>query len=101
MAAQIRREPLDRLAARFGGTVLALCGNRPEQRDYWRWQLTGSEKVARCITALLPFLTTKREEAVVLLAICRMKVPHGRRLTDGELAGRLDAVEELRRLRAA
>lgn len=59
--AQMRKAPLDRLAAIFGGTVRIMRVNNKDQTIY-QWAVTGA-KVIPIIEAVLPYLCGKQDEA--------------------------------------
>jgi hypothetical protein len=66
-ASGYRREPLDMLVARFGGTLTrAYLPSRG--RHVYHWRCYQQDAVARALTDLIPFLTVKRGEAEMALA---------------------------------
>lgn len=68
-AAQVRtREPLDRLASMFGGTVRFQRGTAAS-RQRWGWSLSGGLRCRPALMALIPYLSAKRDEAETLLVL--------------------------------
>lgn len=70
-AAQIQREPLDRLVGVLGGKVYGPYSYRPEQQPYHTWSLGTFEKCQAAIAMLWPFLcSTKKAQAREALMQC-------------------------------
>jgi hypothetical protein len=75
-AAQIRKAPLERLVAVFGGTVRVMRVTDAGKVVY-QWSLTGP-KVIPVIEAVLPYLCGKQEEAQAVLDYARTVGRKGR-----------------------
>lgn len=67
---QLKREPLDKLAAMFGGNVRPMRLNK-QGYQIWQWNVTRAELVINCLEGVLPYLTSKRAEAEVVLAYAK------------------------------
>jgi len=70
-ASQRIRLPLDRLVAIFGGSV---C--KANTRELYLWTCT-TRGAARALEAMLPYLTVKRDQALVALGFQRRRKPGG------------------------
>lgn len=88
------REPLDELAALFGGTV------RRTSRGYFDWTVT-SKQAGFALRNMLPFLILKKRQAEVALAYQSAVQSHrgSTRLTEEERVFRLWCFQELRDLK--
>ena len=63
-AAQVQREPLDRLVSYFGGSLRTYRHkNRPQDQPYWYWHV-GSAKAASIMMTLYALMSPKRREAI-------------------------------------
>lgn len=77
-ASQVRRRaPLDELARILGGRVTN--SRRSKGGQVYRWALGGSERVARAVLLLAPYLRVKDAEAKVLLDLAQWFPTEGRR----------------------
>lgn len=66
IVAQTRREPLDKLASMFGGTVRD-AGRTLKGTKKWQWALSGKETLEPAIMLLLPYLVNKHDVAEAVL----------------------------------
>ena len=60
-----------RWLGQWGGTVTALPmrrGSKPHHKPQWAWRVTGHSNVRAVLTAVMPYLVTKRQTAVEALA---------------------------------
>jgi len=64
-------EPLYRLQAIFGGSVLPRSSPKRSKKKVYRW-LIYSHKCARCLEAILPFLSVKAEQTRLCLQLHRL-----------------------------
>jgi hypothetical protein len=95
-AAQVAtREPLDKLALLFGGSV----NRRSGQRVAWTWKLAGAKAVLPALAWLMAYLVVKREQAAIVLAasqtvrnrnvpVSELEVAFRQRLADDLVASR-------------
>lgn len=83
---QTHRDPLDRLHDLFGGSVNTRK-QTADRRTFWIWEPAGAKRTHAVLTATLPLLTIKREEALVVVLLCEriMGWRQGCRLTDEEI----------------
>ncbi len=63
-AAQVNREPLDRLKDVFGGNIYPRKRNPEIQRDWWGWELNGEDRVVAATAELLPYLSEDRKQRI-------------------------------------
>ena len=97
-APQVRREPLDRLAEMFGGSSRLRRSQRAGWRDLWVWEIGGARRVGPVLTALIPFLTVKREEAEIVMRFIERVGADGwsrRGLSEDEKVARQLLMDEL------
>lgn len=95
---QICREPLEKLLRLYGGSI----GLRPQRynsfgtisRPMWAWRLHGRKRLEPTLTLMLPFLTTKREQAELALDFCATFLS-GRAVTDDLTAYRTSLAERI------
>ena len=93
------RPALERVREVLG--VGAISSQANPNRPLWRWEVSGAAGVGAACAALLPYLVIKREQAVVMIALCERFTAGGRRLDDAELTERSRLADELRRLKVA
>lgn len=62
-AAQVQKEPLDRLRAIFGGRISFCESRKPKQRDSFVWQISGARARGVMMT-LYSLLSTCRQRAI-------------------------------------
>lgn len=67
-ASQVQREPLERLAALFGGTITAQPPGGPTRQPWFRWAITGTRARGVMMT-LFTFMSPKRR-CQMKLALC-------------------------------
>lgn len=60
----------------FGGKVSKLKRNNFSTKSCFQWQLTKKEDIVKFLEPLIPYLMEKKEQAEVMLAVCRL--PHAR-----------------------
>lgn len=82
------REPIDRLAVLFGGSVWLRGAQDGKRRGIWTWELNGAKRVRPALEAMLPYLLVKREQAEVMLAYVSEIGPGGKRLSEEQLETR-------------
>ena len=66
---------------------LAGCGyiyhvkvpKHPRERDTWRWSLHRAHEVLQILEQIYPFLIVKREQALLTMELCRLKIERGAR----------------------
>lgn len=68
--AQVSKEPLDHLQRLYGGTIYARPAKGKRQR-IWDLRIYGAQVMAM-LSAMLPYLTVKREEAALVLSEWKM-----------------------------
>lgn len=95
IAAQISREPLEELAAAWGGTVRAKPQHNPRHRDQFVWAIRGLE-ASWFLEDVLPHLRVKYDEARVALPCLFRTHRHGVGFTEAEVADRRAAIQTLR-----
>jgi hypothetical protein len=102
-AAQVRREPLERLVDLFGGHICEVKSRREGQRRYWRWSVGGARAVREVLAEVGPHLTTKEREAELLLELCGLIPRQGRVMVmePGVSERRHRIVQELKDVRRA
>ena len=59
----------------LGGSIRK-CKVPPNHKAAWEWSIVDRKSVARALGALLPFLTTKRQEAQAVLSFLRTRPTH-------------------------
>ncbi|NOV24164.1 hypothetical protein E5S69_11640 [Cupriavidus necator] len=64
-AAQVQREPLERLQAIFGGTVRLIdrANRKPTEQPHYRWDMYGSKAIAVMMTLWL-LMSPRRKEQI-------------------------------------
>lgn len=79
----------------FGGCVRLRKAAEGNHRDAWMWELNGARLVTGALRTVLPALSVKYDESLVVLELCdRLTAwPTGRLLTDEEIALR-NAISE-------
>lgn len=92
-AAQVKPEPLRKLAVLFGGTVRF----NPRQQGIYTWRVYG-RKAGVVLTAVLPYLVGKRRQAELCLELLSLQGGPGQRRSDAVYARALGIAEELRGL---
>lgn len=83
---QVDRRPLDILYGRYGGSLRMNTAHKPN--NLWAWTVSGTT-AARAIEEMLPYLITKKEQAILGLEFQARKSKRGRG------AGFQTTVEEL------
>lgn len=63
VAAQVQKEPLERLQAMFGGGIYGNRPKNPNSHYCWRWQTVGSRAVGICMT-LYSLMSTRRKDQI-------------------------------------
>lgn len=66
-AAQVNREPLERLLSLFGGNIYTKKRVRPREQQLYTWAVTGSR--ARGLMMTMYVLLSQRRRAQVLTAL--------------------------------
>ena len=85
------KRPLDRLWARWGGSI------GPDGKGLWRWRLGGWESVETFLQDLRPYLLVKADQADVILSFMEHERELGVSFVHGQ-AKRLDDQQSLRRV---
>lgn len=74
------REPLDRLHAKWGGSIFLDRSKKPNQQDKYQWTVA-AKKARPFLEAMLPHLIIKREVAETAIEMCAlMALPHKERV---------------------
>ena len=92
-------EPLARLKLSLGGSILVRKKRTKSGKLHWQWQITSAVMAKAAITALLPLLTRKREDALILLSFCENVSSKGVKPTYEQLREQLRCFSELKILR--
>jgi len=77
---------------------------KPPQRNTWSWKATGARQVSAVLRLCLPWLVTKREEALIALAFAemlRLSDDRFKTVTPQALAGRQALASAIRIVRKA
>lgn len=61
------KSPLDRLSELFGGRVVVARKAKGNRQTVYQWKTSGTAHTARVLKELLPWLTVKRQQALVAL----------------------------------
>lgn len=76
MIGMAEKEIIEMFSNRYGGSVL--IERIPNRKIIYRWKIVGdTERTARLIEELIPFLVAKKERAAVLLEYIRTKQSTG------------------------
>jgi hypothetical protein len=100
-ATQIRRQPLDRLCAMFGGAVHVQKVTKGGNTVY-QWQVHTAALIREMVPLLLPYLTIKKREAEIVLAYAQeMDTRRNRRqpYTEEQATARMILIDELKAIR--
>ena len=95
---QVDPRPLHRLADTFGGLVYPKSRQSGERRQMFMWRVTGLT-AADALSALLPYLLVKREQAELALQLrerITSYVQVGRKVDDAETEARLSLVAAIK-----
>lgn len=79
---------LELLRRAYGGYVKHYNETRPNQRDWFTWQLSGGKMAASFLTAIRPYSIIKAEEIDLALEFALRVTPKTSRLTDQEVSVR-------------
>jgi hypothetical protein len=87
---QTKRQPLDKLASLFGGSVRQRGEQGPRRRPFFAWELNGATGVLAALRIVRPFLVVKDAEADALALFCERITgwTTGLRLTADEVEAR-------------
>lgn len=55
---------LERLQSIFGGSVCKSSKTQEHYKDAWVWSINGSDKAARCMEAILPYMGKRRSSKI-------------------------------------
>lgn len=69
------REPLDKLAELFDGSVH--CYDYAYKNSYCTWRLSGARRLAIALPLLIPYLVVKNEQAIALLLLAECIIEDG------------------------
>lgn len=68
-ASQTHKSPIDKLVKIFGGAVHEVSKKTTTGRTTWQWTIASGKRLREILPLLIPHLTTKKQEAEVLLEI--------------------------------
>ena len=95
-AAQVDPAPIEELNRLFGGGVFRAKG-RDGRRDHYRWYAS-NRRAADVLRAILPYMVSKRDQALIGLAFQEAKGPTGVMMTDEQVAREADQKQRLMEL---
>lgn len=89
------REPLERCQELFGGSISFLKAAHYTKGDYWLFQVAGAAKMRSVLPEVIPYLTVKRREAELTLALASLMPLPGHRLEPGQRQEQEEAAEAI------
>jgi hypothetical protein len=68
-ASQTHKAPIDKLVEIFGGAVHEVSKKTTTGRTTWQWTIASGKRLREVLPLLIPYLTTKKQEAEILLEL--------------------------------
>lgn len=84
---QVEKEPLERLVALYGGHLYAVP-KRGNNKPAFRWQIASASKIKEILPLMIPYMTVKYRQALLLQEFCELVGPRGTHMTKEQAARR-------------